>query len=140
MVKMMVDAPPEKRRTMLAERLTMIASQPEEERIQSVKGVVMGMSKLDSKRRSTFQCALAEALTGCSANERESIYIGRARAGQKISKELDTEIYQGIVNEVFDWPQERRNMIIGDLEKAHEKLNLTKPDFRMMLDKAKAAL
>ncbi|MHA2313053.1 MAG: hypothetical protein ACXADC_12275 [Candidatus Thorarchaeota archaeon] len=139
MVKMIADSPKDQRHSMLTDRLKMISSQPEEQRVQSVKGIVMGMSKLDEKRRSTFQCSLAEALTERTEEEREAIFIGRAKAGLLISKDVDTSIYQGIVNEVYNWPEERRSKIIGELEKAHEKLNLAKPDFQSMLEKAKAA-
>jgi hypothetical protein len=139
MTKMIADAPPEQRRTMLADRLKMISSQPEEQRIQSVKGIVIGMSKLDSKRRSTFQCSLAEALTERTEEEREAIYIGRARVSTLVSKDVDDLVYQGIVDEVWDWPEDRRHKILGGLEAAHEKLSLAKPDFHLMIEKAKAA-
>lgn len=138
MIKMIADAPPEQRRVMLTERLKMISSQPEEQRIESVKGMVVGMSKLDSKRRSLFQCSLAEALSDRTEEERHSIYVGRARAGLLIPKEVDRSVYQGMVDEVFDWPDDRRQKIIGGLETAHEKLSLAKPDFQMMIEKAKA--
>jgi hypothetical protein len=139
MVKMIADSPKEQRHSMLTDRLKMISSQPEEQRIQSVKGIVVGMSKLDEKRRSTFQCSLAEALTERTAEEREAIFIGRAKAGLLVPKDVDTSIYQGIVDEVYNWPEERRSKIIGDIEKAHDKLNLTKPDFPSMIEKAKSA-
>jgi hypothetical protein len=139
MTKSIADATPEQRQAMLSERLKMISSQPEEQRVQSVKGIVIGMSKLGEKRRSVFQCALAEALTKRTAEERHAIYVGRARAGSLVSKEVDSSIYQGIVDEVFDWPQDRRDKILGDIEKAYDTLNLTKPDFPMMIEKAKAA-
>ena len=138
MTKMIADSPKEQRHTLLTERLKMISSQPEEQRVQSVKGIVIGMSKLDSKRRATFQTALAEALTERSEEERHAIFIGRARAGSLVSKEVDISIYQGIVDAVFDWPQDRRHKILGGLEKAYETLNLAKPDFPLMLEKAKA--
>jgi len=138
MITMIADAQPEQRRVMLAERLQMIASQPLEQRIQSVKGIVMGMYNSDEKRRAVFQCALAEGLIERTEEERQAIYIGRAKAGLLLSKEIDSSIYQGIVDEVFDWPQDRRHKIIGGLEKAHDTLNLAKPDFQMMLEKAKA--
>ena len=139
MTKSIADAKPEQRQLMLADRLTMISSQPEEQRVESVKGMVIGMSKLDTKRRSVFQCALAEALTKRTEEERHAIYIGRARAGSLVSKEVDNTIYQGIVDEVFDWPQDRRDKILGDIEKAYDSLNLTRPDFPTMLENAKAA-
>ena len=138
MTKKIADAPREQRQTMLTERLQMIASQPEEQRVQSVKGMVMGMSQLDSKLRSTFQCSLAEALTERSDAEREAIYIGRAKAGLLVTKEVDSLVYQSMVDEVFNWPPERRQKILGEIENAHEKLNLAKPDFQMMLKKAGA--
>ena len=81
---------------------------------------------------------LAEALSERSEEERQAIYIGRARAGLLLSKEVDSSIYQGMVDEVFDWPDDRRHKILGGLEEAHEKLNLVKPDFQMMIEKAKA--
>ena len=138
MTKRIADAPPKQRQVMLTERLKMISSQPEEQRVQSIKGMVIGMSKLDSRRRATFQCSLAEALSERSEEERQAIYIGRARAGLLLSKEVDSSIYQGMVDEVFDWPHDRRQKILGGLEKAHEKLNLVKPDFQVMIEKAKA--
>jgi len=138
MTKMIADATPEQRQAMLTERLKMISSQPEDQRVQSVKGIVIGMSKLDSKRRATFQVALAEALSERSEEERQAIYLGRAKAGLLLSKEIDNTVYQGMVDAVFDWPQDRRQKILGELEKAHEKLNLVKPDFQLMIEKAKA--
>ena len=137
MTKMIADAAPEQRQSMLADRLKMISSQPEEQRVQSVKGIVIGMSKLDEKRRAVFQCALAEALSVRTEEERHAIYIGRAKAGSLVPKEVDTSIYQGIVDEVYDWPTDRRHKIIGGLEKAYDTLNLTKPDFPKMIEKAK---
>jgi hypothetical protein len=139
MVKMIADSPKDQRHSMLTDRLKMISSQPEEQRIQSVKGIVLGMYKLDEKRRSIFQCTLAETLAERTEEEREAIYIGRAKAGLLVSKEIDTIIYQSIVDEIYNWPEERRHKIIGGLEKAHEKLSLDKPDFQKMLEKAKAA-
>jgi hypothetical protein len=139
MTKTIADAAPEQRQSMLADRLKMISSQPEEQRVQSVKGIVIGMSKLDEKRRAVFQCALAEALSVRTEEERHAIYIGRAKAGSLVPKEVDTSIYQGIVDEVYDWPTDRRHKIIGGLEKAYDTLNLTKPDFPKMIEKAKAA-
>ena len=139
MTKSIADATPEQRRSMLTDRLKMISSQPEEQRVQSVKGMVIGMSKLDEKRRSVFQCALAEALSERTEEERHAIYIGRAKAASLVSKEVDILIYQGIVDEVYNWPTDRRHKILGGLEKAYETLNLTKPDFRSMIEKSKAA-
>ena len=139
MTKSIADATPEQRQSMLTDRLKMISSQPEEQRVQSVKGIVIGMSKLDEKRRSVFQCALAEALSEQTEEERHAIFIGRARAASLVSKEVDISIYQGIVNEVYNWPEDRRHKIIGGLEKAYDALNLTKPDFPSMLENAKAA-
>ncbi|TFG98173.1 hypothetical protein E4H12_06810 [Candidatus Thorarchaeota archaeon] len=136
MAKTIADAPKEQRQSMLAGRLTMISSEPEEQRVQSVKGLVLGMAKLDSKRRSVFQCALAEALTERTEEERHAIFIGRARAGSLVSKEVDTSIYQGIVDQVYNWPNDRRHKIIGGLEKAYDTLKITRPDFPMMLKKA----
>ena len=136
MIKAIADAPKEQRQSMLTERLKSISAQPEEERVQSVKGMVLGMSELDSKRRSVFQCALAEALTERSEAERDAIYIGRAKASLLVSKEIDTSIYQGIVNEVYNWPLDRRHKILGGLEKAHDSLKIAKPDFQSMLEKA----
>jgi hypothetical protein len=138
MTKMIADSPKDQRHTMLTDRLKMISSQPEEQRIESVKGIVIGMYKLDEKRRSIFQRALAEALTERTEEERHAIYIGRAKAGQLVSREVDTSIYQGIVDEVYNWPEDRRHKIIGGLEAAYETLNLNKPDFSTMLEKAKA--
>ncbi len=139
MVKMIADSPKEQRHSMLTDRLKMISSQPEEQRTQSVKGIVMGMYKLDEKRRSIFQCSLAEALTERTAEEREAIYVGRAKAGLLVGKEIDNIIYQNIVDQVYNWPEERRYKIIGGLEKAHETLKLDKPDFQSMIEKSKAA-
>ncbi len=139
MTKTIADSTKEQRHAMLTDRLKLISSQPEEQRIQSVKGIVMGMYKLDEKRRSIFQCSLAEALTERTEEERHAIYIGRARAGMLVSEEIDRTIYQGIVDEVYNWPEERRHKIIGDIEKAYETLNLAKPDFPSMLEKARAA-
>ena len=139
MTKTIADSTPEQRRSMLTDRLKMISSQPEEQRVQSVKGIVIGMSQLDEKRRSIFQRALAEALTERTEEERHAIYIGRAKAGLLVPKEVDVSIYQGIVDEVYNWPEDRRHKIIGGLEKAHDVLNLTKPDFPSMIEKAKAA-
>ena len=99
----------------------------------------MGMYKLDEKRRSIFQCSLAEALTERTAEEREAIYVGRAKAGLLVGKEIDNIIYQNIVDQVYNWPEERRYKIIGGLEKAHETLKLDKPDFQSMIEKSKAA-
>ena len=139
MVKMIADSPKEQRHSMLTDRLKMISSQPEEQRTQSVKGIVMGMYKLDEKRRSIFQCSLAEALTERTDEEREAIYIGRARAGSLVSKEIDNTVYQSMVDEVHNWPEERRRKILGGLEWAYEKLKMDKPDFQLMIEKAKAA-
>ena len=139
MTKMIADSPKEQRQALLTDRLKMISSQPEEQRIQSVKGIVVGMYKLDPKRRSVFQCALAEALTERTEEERHAIYIGRAKAASLVSKDIDTSIYQGIVDEVINWPEDRRHKIIGGIEKAYDTLNLTKPDFPKMLENAKAA-
>ncbi|MHA1950585.1 MAG: hypothetical protein ACXAAO_13055 [Candidatus Thorarchaeota archaeon] len=139
MTKMIADSPKEQRQTLLNDRLKMISSQPEEQRIQSVKGIVLGMHKLDLKRRSVFQCALAEALTERTDEERHAIYIGRAKAASLVSKEIDISIYQGIVDEVYNWPEDKRHKIIGGIEKAYDTLNLTKPDFPKMLEKAKTA-
>ena len=136
---MIADSPKEQRQSLLTERLKMISAQPEEQRVQAVKGMVVGMSKLDEKRRAVFQCALAEALTGRTEEERHAIYIGRAKAGSLVSKEIDESIYQGIVDEVYNWPTERRHKILGGLEKAYDTLNLTKPDFPKMIEKAKTA-
>ncbi len=139
MTKMIADSPKEQRHAMLTDRLKMISSQPEEQRTESVKGIVIGMSKLDEKRRSIFQCALAEALTERTEEERHAIFVGRAKAASLVSKEVDTSIYQGIVDEVYNWSEDRRHKIIGGLEKAYETLNLTKPDFPSMIENAKTA-
>ena len=139
MTKMIADSPKEQRHAMLTDRLKMISSQPEKQRTESVKGIVIGMSKLDGKRRSIFQCALAEALTERTEEERHAIFVGRAKAASLVSKEVDTSIYQGIVDEVYNWSEDRRHKIIGGLEKAYEILNLTKPDFPSMIENAKAA-
>ena len=139
MTKMIADSPKEQRHSMLTDRLKTISSQPEEQRVQSVKGMVMGMSMLDKKRRSIFQCSLAEVLTERTEEERQAIYIGRARAGSLVSRDIDNSVYQSMVDEVYNWPEERRHKILGGLEWAYEKLKMNKPDFQLMIEKAKAA-
>ena len=62
MTKTIADATKEQRHAMLTDRLKMISSQPEEQRVQSVKGMVMGMSMLSALKASVW------ILTGWSWN------------------------------------------------------------------------
>lgn len=81
--------------------------------------------------------SLAEVLSERPQEERQAIILGRVRAGSLLSKEDDNSIYEGMVEAVIDWPEDRRQKILGGIENAHEKLNLTKPDFQSMVKKVK---
>ena len=54
MIKMLADGPIVQRNKMINERLTMIASQPEDQRIESVRGMVLAIAKLDKNKKEDF--------------------------------------------------------------------------------------
>ena len=54
MIKMLADGPIVQRNKMINERLTMIAAQPEDQRIESVRGMVLAIAKLDKNKKEDF--------------------------------------------------------------------------------------
>ena len=134
-VKMIADSESDQRLSMLTERMKMLGSQPEEQRVQSIKGLLEGLVKLDTKRRVSFLGSLAIVLTERLQELRLPMMISRVRAGSSLSSDANNTIYEGMIEGVIDWPEDRRQMYIGDLEKAHEKLDIDKPDFQSIVKK-----
>ena len=127
MVKMIADSEKDQRLSLITERMKMIVSQPEEQRVQTIKGLLQGLVKLDTKRRVSFLGSLAIVLTERLQEARLPLMISRVRAGSSLSSDANNTIYEGMVEGVIDWPEDKRQMYIGDIEKAHDKLNMDKP-------------
>lgn len=54
MIRTLAESPEDMRKKMIIQRFKMIAAQPEEQRVESVKGILLAVSKLDPRKKKEF--------------------------------------------------------------------------------------
>lgn len=133
MIKMLADAPEEQRKTMIIERFKMIATQPEDQRIESVKGILLAVFKLDPKKRQGFIRTRTNAMMELPEDARKAIQFARVKAGPTVPQEVNQIDMMGIVQACMEWPKERHKMFMDNLGKVFKELNMQMPDVDAMI-------
>ena len=133
MIKMLADVPSEQRKQMINERLKMIAGQPEPQRIESVKGLVMAISKLDEKKKASFIADRTDALYQLGPEQAMAILVARVKVGPQLPEKVNKEDTKFTFMAQKQWPEENKNMFMKALTKAFEVAGMPMPDLEAMV-------
>ena len=133
MIKMLADAPEEQRKTMIIERFKMIGSQPEEQRVQSVKGILLAVAKLDPKKKQDFIRTRTNAMLELPQDTRKAIQVARVKAGGQVPEEVNQSDMMGILQTCMAWPKERHKMFMDNLGAVFKDLGMQMPDVESMM-------
>ncbi|MHA1959603.1 MAG: hypothetical protein ACW99U_05200 [Candidatus Thorarchaeota archaeon] len=137
MIKMLADQPEEQRQAMVTERLKMISGQPDEQRVQSVKGIVMGASKLNEKKWAGFIASRTNAIMGLEPEARKAILVARVKVGKEVPEPVNKTDFMYTVKAAMRWPEEKRKMFIDNIGMIFDNLGMPRPDFQAMMMKLK---
>jgi len=138
MVKMLADAPENQRKMMLMERFKMIAGQPEDQRVESVKGILMAISKLDASKKKVFIRTRTDALIETSEDNRKKVLVARVKAGGQVPEDVNKMDILLTLNYTMQWPKEKLDMFMAGIKAAYEATGMTMPDVKSMMEKAKS--
>jgi len=137
MIKMIADAPQEQQKAMITQRLNMIAAQPDEQRVNSVKGIMMGGFKLKAKKMEAFVINRTNAMMEMEAEPKQALIVARVKAGAQVPEEVNKKDMMAIVKCAMEWPAEKRNMFMESMGQVFNKLDMPKPDFQAMMEQMK---
>jgi len=129
MIKMLADAPEEQRHQMLTQRLKMIAGQPEEQRIKSLAGLITAVTELKEKKMKPFIATRTKILMGLSPEEKESILVGRMKAGKMVGDKIHMTDMKLTLEAAKQMGEEKLKMLTGLMKQIAEKHGLPTPDF-----------
>jgi len=135
MIRMLADAPEDQRKPMLAERMKMIASQPEPQRVQAVKDILIGVSKLDPKKRKDFVRTRTNLIAESPAEMRKTIQSARVKAGALVPEEVNQSDMMAILEVCQEWPAEKHQMFLHNLGAVFKELGMQMPDVNGMMRK-----
>lgn len=133
MIKMIANAEEEDRKKMLMERLSMIASQPEEQRVKSVKTILLGISKLDPKKKKAFIRTRTNVLMDAPPKVRTAIQKARVKAGSQVSEEVNQSDMMEVISTCSEWPEEKCRRFKQNLGKAFKAEGMEMPDMDKMM-------
>ncbi|NIM45469.1 MAG: hypothetical protein GTO54_07575, partial [Nitrososphaeria archaeon] len=89
MVRALADFPEDSRKKVILDHLKTIAVQPEEQRVECVKAMILAFSKLDPKKKKEFIRTRTNALIEAPAQVRQTIQIATVRAGTQVPAEVN---------------------------------------------------
>ncbi len=133
MVKMLADAPEDQRRKMVADRFTMIAAMPEIQRTEAVKGILVAVSKLDPKKKKDFIRTRTNVMVDSSPETRKAIQTARVKAGALVPEEVNQSDMMTILEVCQEWPREKHQMFLSNLEAVFKELGMKMPDVDAMM-------
>lgn len=137
MIKMIADAPQEQQKAMITQRLNMIAAQPDEQRVNSVKGIMMGGFKLKAKKMEAFVINRTNAMMEMEAEPKQALIVARVKTGAQVPEDVNKKDMMAIVKCAMEWPAEKRNMFMESMGQVFNKLDMPKPDFQAMMEQMK---
>ncbi|MHA2222448.1 MAG: hypothetical protein ACXAAO_10385 [Candidatus Thorarchaeota archaeon] len=113
---------------MVTERVKMIAGQPDEQRVQSVKGMVVAISKLDDKKKGPFHSSRIKAVMSLSPEERMALMVARAKAVPELPEAVDKEDTKYVFQVVKAYPEEKQQAFMAALKKAFDTAGVPMPE------------
>lgn len=135
MIRLLADAPEEERKTMISERFKMIAVQPEKQRVESVKGILLAVSKLDPKKKKDFIRTRTNVLMEAPPDVRKKIQAARVKAGALVPEEVNQSDMMDILAVCMEWPKEKHQMFMSNLGTVFKELDMEMPDVNAMIQK-----
>jgi len=128
MVRMAAESSEEERKTMLTQRLSMLAEMPPEQCATSVADIMKGEAKLDSAKRKAFTKTRFDVLLALSEAKRKAILVGRMKAGKIVGEEMSKahmEYSMGVLES--EYPAEVNQNFRKGLQKVAEELGVKMP-------------
>ncbi len=135
MIRMLADAPEDQRKTMLSERIKMIAAQTEPQRVEAVKDILIGVSKLDSKKRKDFVRTRTNLIVEAPADMRKTIQQARIKAGGLVPEDVNQSDMMAILEVCQEWPAQKHQMFLQNLGSSFKELGMQMPDVNSMMRK-----
>ena len=89
MVKMAAESSEEERKTILTQRLNMLAEMPPEQCATSIADLLKGVAKLDSAKRKAFIKTRWGVIFALPEAKRKAILVGRIKAGKIVGEEMN---------------------------------------------------
>lgn len=115
MIRILAESPEDAWKKMIPNCLRMIAAEPEEQRVNSVKAMILAVFNLDSKKKREFARTLANALVEVPSQVRQTIQIARLKAGTRVSEEVNQSDMMNILQAYMEWPKEKHQMFVDNL-------------------------
>lgn len=135
---MLADAPEAQRKAMVTERLKMIAAQPPEQRVESVKGILLAINKLHPKKKAEFIKTRTNVVAELPPDARKAIQVARVKAGTTIPKDINQSDMLHILATTLDWPNAKRTMFLDAIGAIFKEENLPMPNIKSLLEMAAA--
>jgi hypothetical protein len=133
MIKMMANAKEEDRKKMITERFGMIASQPEEQRVTSIKAILLAVAKLNPEKKKAFIRTRTNVLVDAPPQVRDSIQKARVKAGSQVSDEVNQSDMVEVIGACSEWSEEKCGRFKQNLGKAFKAEGMEMPDVDKMM-------
>jgi len=92
-----------------------------------VKGMVLAISKLDSKKKGPFHEIRIKAIMNLSPEERMDMMVARAKAVPDLPEDVDKEDTMYVLQAVKEYPEEMQNAFMVGLTKAFDTAGIPMP-------------
>lgn len=113
MVKMLAGAPEEQRRQMLAQRIEMFGSMPENQRVQGMVGMMTAINRLNPVEQRTVIKTRTAIVAGLPESKRKVILQSRMKAAMQVPKAVNDADMQVIQSVLPELPADLRQNFTG---------------------------
>ncbi len=135
MIRMIAEAPDDQRRKMIGDRFSMIASEPEEKRVQSVKEMLLGISKLSPDKKKALINTRTNVLAEATPEVRHAIQVARVKAGNQVPQEVNQSDMMVVLEVCQGWPAAKHQMFLQNLGGVFKELGMQMPNMQGMMQK-----
>jgi len=114
MIRILADFPEDMWKKMILDRFKIIAAQSEEQRVESLKAIILAVSKLDQKKKKKFIRIQTNALIDAPPQVRQTIQVARLKAGKQVPEELNQSDMMNILQAYMEWPNEKHQKFVDN--------------------------
>jgi len=114
-IKILADSPEDMRKKMILDRFKMIAAQHEEKRVESVKAIILAVSRLDPNKKRKFIRTQTNVLINAPPQVRQTIQIARVKAGTQVPEEVNRYDMMTVLQAYMEWPKEKHQKFVDNL-------------------------
>ncbi len=111
----LADFPEDLRKKMILDRFKVIAAQPEKQRVESVKAMILAVHKLDPEKKKEFIRTRTNALVEAPPQVRQNIQIASVKAGTQVPEEVNRSDMKEVLQAYSEWPKEKHQKFVDNL-------------------------